>query len=294
MVKAKHGIKRGIGDRIFSLVNGFFLCLVALVTLFPLAYVLWKSLTTYSVDKMGVRHTHFDFGSYQYIFHDNSIIKAFLLTVVVVIISTALHVMITMMAAYTLSKDNLKGCKFLTAFVLITMVFSGGIMPYYILIGNLGLRNNLLVYIIPGLVSGFNIVVARNFMSSIPSSLEDAAKIDGASDFAAFFRIVLPLSKPIICTIALWFAVGKWNDYMTGMLYIKDADMKLLQNVLRDMLITNTGISDALGLGTSDKFMLMENIKMAVIIVATVPILCIYPFVQKYFINGTMLGAVKE
>lgn len=280
--------------KIFPIVNGIILSLVGLVTMFPILYVLFKSLTTYSVDTLGKKSTKFDFGAYEYIFRDDAILKAFLLTTFVVIVSTTLHVFITMLAAYPLSKENLKGGKAMLIFVLITMVFSGGLMPYYILIGDLGLRNNVMVYIVPGLISGFNVIVARNFLAGIPSSLIESAKIDGASDFTVFFKIILPLSKPIICTIALWFAVAKWNDWMTGLLYIQQADLKLLQNVLRDMLISGSGMNDALGLGTSDKFMLMENIKMAVIIVATVPILCVYPFVQKYFINGTMLGAVKE
>lgn len=278
----------------FPIINGFLLSLVGLVTMFPLLYVLWKSLTTYSSDALGNKTTSFDLGAYEYIFRDDSILTAFLLTTGVVVVSVILHVLVTMLAAYPLSKEDLKGGKVMLVFVLITMVFSGGLMPYYILIGDLGLRNTVLVYIIPGLISGFNIVVARNFLSGIPSSLIESAKIDGASDFTVFFRIILPLSKPIICTIALWFAVAKWNDWMTGLLYIQQGNLKLLQNVLRDMLISGSGMNDALGLGTSEKFMLMENIKMAVIIVATVPILCIYPFVQKYFINGTMLGAVKE
>lgn len=278
----------------FPIINGFLLSMVGLVTVFPLLYVLWKSLTTYSADALGNRGASFDLGAYEYIFRDDSILTAFLLTTGVVIVSTILHVLVTLLAAYPLSKEDLKGGKLMLVFVLITMVFSGGLMPYYILIGDLGLRNTVLVYIIPGLISGFNIVVARNFLSGIPSSLIESAKIDGAYDFTVFFRIILPLSKPIICTIALWFAVAKWNDWMTGLLYIQQGNLKLLQNVLRDMLISGSGMNDALGLGTSEKFMLMENIKMAVIIVATVPILCIYPFVQKYFINGTMLGAVKE
>lgn len=280
--------------KIFPIVNGTILSMVGLVTVFPILYVLYKSLTTYSVDKLGNKSTHFDFGAYEYIFRDDAILTSFLLTTFVVIVATILHVFVTMLAAYPLSKEDLKGGKIMLIFVLITMVFSGGLMPYYILIGDLGLRNNVLVYIIPGLISGFNIIVARNFLAGIPSSLIESAKIDGATDFTVFFRIALPLSKPIICTIALWFAVGKWNDWMTGLLYIQQGNLKLLQNVLRDMLISGSGMNDALGLGTSEKFMLMENIKMAVIIVATVPILCVYPFVQKYFINGTMLGAVKE
>ena len=180
-------------------------------------------------------------------------------------------------------------------FVLITMIFGGGLIPHYVLITQqLDIDNTILVYILPGLVSGFNIIIAKNFFSGIPASIEESARIDGASDFQIFWSIVLPLSKPIVATISLWFAVGKWNDYMTGMLYMTNSDSLLIQNVLRDMLIDNSGMGNMLGLGQSDAFMLAENIKMAVIIIATIPIVCVYPFVQKYFIHGVMLGSVKE
>lgn len=292
MVKRKH---ISPGDLIFRILNGLFLCFVAFVTTAPFVYVFYKSLKNYAIDgESGLSKVVLDFSAYTYIFQNDEILSSLLLTIGVVIVSTVLHVLITLMAAYPLSKPQLKGVKFMHVFILITMMFGGGLIPTYVLITELGLRNNVLVYIIPGLVSGFNIIISKNFMASIPQSLEESARIDGASDFQIFFRIILPLSKPIMCTIGLWFAVGKWNDWMTGLLYMGSSKWLLLQNILREMLVQNTGISNNLGLGQSDKFMLMDNIKMAVVIVATVPIICVYPFVQKYFIKGTMLGAVKE
>lgn len=292
MVKHKN---MSAGEITFRVINSLFLCIVAFVTTYPLIYVFYKSLKNYKIDAVtGQSKANYDFSAYKFIFDNDEIFSSVLLTVIVVIISTILHVIITIMAAYPLSKTHLKGNKLMHIFVLITMLFGGGLIPTYVLITSLGLRNNILVYIIPGLVSGFNIIITKNFMLSIPQSLEESARIDGASDFRVFFSIILPLSKPIMCTVGLWFAVGKWNDWMTGLLYMGKSKYLLLQNILREMLVQNAGMNNNLGLGQSDKYMLMDNIKMAVVIVATVPIICAYPFVQKYFIKGTMLGAVKE
>ena len=284
------------GERAFQLSNGLILSIVGAVTALPFLYVFIKSLISYRFDPVtSIKRTIFSFNAYSYIFEDERIFKAFFLTVFVVIVSTALHVIITLLAAYALSKKHLRGRKAMLIFVLTTMIFGGGLIPYYILITQqLDIDNTILVYILPGLVSGFNIIIAKNFFLSIPTSIEEAARIDGASDFQILWSVVLPLCKPIIATISLWFAVGKWNDYMTGMLYMTNSDSLLIQNVLRDMLIDNSGMGNMLGLGQSDAFMLADNIKMAVIIIATIPIVCVYPFVQKYFIHGVMLGSVKE
>lgn len=282
------------GEAVFEVLNSIFFLLLAAITFYPFMYVLYKSLINYRVGSDGIKHTFFDFGAYAYIFKDNEIYTSFLLTVFVVIVSTTLHILVTMLAAYPLSKKHLRGRNGILIYILITMLFSGGLIPYYILMRDLGMRNNLLVYIIPGLVSGFNIIIVKNFLLSVPQSLEESARIDGASHFAVLFKIYFPLSKPIISTIALWFAVGKWNDWFTGMLYITKQKYFLIQNILQAMLINNTGVNNAMGFGTSEKFMLMESIKMAVIIVATIPIVCVYPFVQQYFIKGILLGSVKE
>lgn len=287
--------KMTAGEKAFILLNALFLALVAIIMAYPMLHVVFKSLTNYRIDPVTKQSFNvFSFGAYEQVFENKSIFTSFFLTCGVVIVSTILHVFVTMLAAYPLSKKSLPGRSGMLIFVLITMLFSGGLIPYYILIRELGLRNNLLVYIIPGLVSGYNIIIAKNFLNSIPDSLEESAKIDGATDFRVLWSIVLPMSKPIISTIALWFAVGKWNDWMTGMFYVTKQSYMLLQNVLRDMLVFNSNMPDLMGLGRSDKYMLAENIKMAVIVVATVPIICVYPFVQKYFIKGVMLGSVKE
>lgn len=294
MVKRKKP-RLSAGDKVFYTVNTAILFFVAFVTAYPLLYVVYKSLTSYRNDPVtGERHTYFDLGAYSIMFKNDSIFSAFFLTVGVVIVSTVLHILVTVLAAYAISKKNLPGRKGMLVFVVITMVFNGGLMPYYVLIGELGLRNNIFVYIIPGLVSGFNLIITKNFFTSLPPSLEESAKIDGADDFKTLFSIVLPMSKPIISTVALWFAVAKWNDWMTGVLYMSKGKYLLLQNVLRDMLIKSNGMNDALGMGQSENYLLMDNVKMAVIVIATIPIVCIYPFVQKYFIKGVMLGSVKE
>lgn len=282
-------------DLIFRLFNGFFLTLFAAATALPLVYVFFKSLTSYRASETGLRTVELNSGAYSYIFGDDKIYGAFFLTVGVVIISTVLHIAVTLLAAYPLSKKHLRGRNAMLIFVLITMVFNGGLIPYYVLITQqLDIDNNLLVYILPGLVSGFSIIIMKNFLGSILPSLEESARIDGATDFRVLFSVVLPLCKPIIATIGLWFAVFKWNDYMTGMLYMTKGKYQLIQNLLRDMLISNQGMGNMLGLGHSETYMLMDNVKMAVIIIATVPIICLYPFVQKYFIHGVMLGSVKE
>lgn len=295
-VKRRRHRKIHPADLAFRLINGLILTIVGALTALPFLYVFYKSLTNYRADAVtGLRSVEFSFRAYAYIFEDSKIYKAFFLTIGVVIVSTILHVIITLLAAYPLSKKHLRGRKLMLVFVLLTMVFGGGLIPYYVLITQqLDIDNNLLVYIIPGLVSGFNIVIAKNFLMGIPQGLEEAARIDGASDFRVLISVVLPLCKPIIATIALWFAVGKWNDYMTGMLYMTKSDFLMIQNVLQDMLISNVGMGNMLGIGQNEAYMLADNVKMAVIIIATVPIVCIYPFVQKYFINGVMLGSIKE
>jgi len=291
----KYFKRHSIPDTVFVVLNYLALVLVAVVTAYPFLSVVLKSLTNYSVDTVtGMKKTFLDLGAYSYILENKDIYTAFFFTIGIVALSTLLHVLITVLVAYPFSRKDLKGRGIMLIFVLITMMFSGGLIPFYLLIRTLGLRNNPLVYVFVGLVSGFNIIIAKNFFSSVPKSLEESAKIDGASDFSVLFRIILPTSKPIISTIALWFAVGKWNDWMTGLLYMSKGKYLLIQNVLQEMLIQNTGMGNMLGLGQSDKFMLMENVKMAVVVVAIIPIVCIYPFVQKYFIKGMLLGSIKE
>lgn len=171
------------------------------------------------------------------------------------------------------------------------MLFSGGLIPYYILIKDLGLRDNILVYLIPGLIGAFDIIIARNFINTIPEEIFESARIDGANEFIILFKIVIPLTGPIIATIALWAGVGKWNDWMTGVLYMQNSkNLWMIQQFLRNILITSqsgTGVIDP------DIMMMAEGVKMAAIVVSVIPIMIVYPFVQKYFVKGVLLGSVK-
>ena len=170
------------------------------------------------------------------------------------------------------------------------MLFSGGLIPYYILIKDLGLRNNILVYVVTGLLSPYNIIIVRNFISGIPEEIFESARVDGSGEVRTLLRIVFPLSGPIVATISLWEAVGKWNNWMTGILYVTDKDKWMIQQYLRNILITTTNQS---GVVDPDVMALSDNIKMAAIVVSILPIIIAYPFVQKYFVKGTLLGSVK-
>ncbi len=260
------------------------------IMLLPFIYVVIVSFQQREVIG-GTSHLVFGLGAYKYALGNQYILRGFLNTVGVVIVGTLFAVAMTMICAYPLSKKQLRGRKFLLIYVLITMLFSGGLIPFYILIKDLGLTDSMLVYVVIGALGAFNLFIVKGFYQGIPIELEEAAKLDGASEFQIFFRIYLPLSKSIIATIALWISVGKWNDYMTGLLYIESPDKLLIQNVLRDMLVTASTTS---GTGTDSNLMsLSEAIKMATVVISLVPIMCVYPFVQKYFAKGVILGSVK-
>ncbi len=279
-------------DRAFNITLYAFFFLFLLVMLSPFIYVIVESLRSQKlVDNVPTEI--WGFAAYQAVLGGSeSILRAFLNTIFVTIVGTLFAVALTTVGSYPLSRKTLRGRKFFLVYILITMLFSGGLIPFYILINiDLKLTDNMLVYIIIGGASAFNIFIVKGFFEGISEEMYEAAALDGAGEFRIFFEIYLPLSKPIIATIALWVAVGKWNDYMTGLLYIKSNDKLLIQNVLRGMLSTATN-QTGMG-GGSDQMALSESIKMAAVIVSLIPIMCVYPFVQKYFTKGVMLGSVK-
>lgn len=216
--------------------------------------------------------------------------RAIGITAFVTVANTALHIVLCMMLAYPLSQRKLPGRNLMMTLTLIPMLFSGGTIPMYILYKELGLADNILVYILPGVVSGYTVVLMRNFITQIPDSLEEAALLDGANYAQILVRIVFPLSKPIIATMALFNAVGVWNNWFTGVLFIHNDDLKLIQNVLRDMLIE--GNMGAFGQLTQQQSY-ETSVQMAAIVIAIVPIFMVYPFIQKYFIKGMYIGSVK-
>jgi len=229
------------------------------------------------------------FSAYNILFNPE-VYRAIGVTVFVVIANTVLHIVLCMMAAYPLSKKNLPGRTVMLLFVLFTILFSGGTVPFYILVKDLGLNDNILVYILPGVVSAYTVILMKNFINQIPDSLEEAALVDGANYLFILFRIIMPLSKPIIATMALFNGVGVWNNWFTGVLFVKDKRLFLIQNVLREMLIEgNMG-----AMGTTDLVKSYDDsVKMAAIIIAIIPVVLVYPLVQRYFIKGMFVGSVK-
>ncbi len=261
------------------------------VLIAPFVYVITESFRSRQLVN-GLPVEVWSFSAYKSVLGNPNIFRAYVNTIVVTIIGTAVAVALTTVGSYPLSKKDLPGRQVALVYVLITMLFSGGLIPFYILIRNvLQLTDSYLVYIAVGATGAFNIFVVKNYFQGIPAELSESAALDGAGELRIFFSIYLPLSKPIIATVALWVAVGKWNDYMTGLLYIKSQEKLLIQNILRDMLSKATSTS-GIG-GDSSMQTLAESVKMATVVVSIIPIMLIYPFVQKYFTKGVMVGSVK-
>ena len=235
----------------------------------------------------------FTIAAYENIFARPSIWNAMKTTIVVTFTGTALSLVLTIAAAYALSFDNLPGKRVISGLILFTMYFSGGIIPTFLVVRNLGMYDSLLALIVPNAISVFNFVVMRTFFREIPRDLYEAAQIDGATEMQILFKIVLQLSLPIIATIGLFYAVNYWNDYFQALLYISDGDRYTLQLRLRSLLFANELQSDAAnseGVGTQ---VMSQSLKMAAIAVSTIPILVVYPWLQKYFVKGMTLGSVK-
>ena len=211
-------------------------------------------------------------------------------TIFITVVGTSLNMIMTIMTAYVLSKKELKGQRIMMFFIVFTMMFNGGLIPSYMLVKNLGLMNKLSALILPAAMSTYNLIILRNFFSAIPQSLEEASLIDGCTEVGTLFKIVLPISKPAITTITLFYAVAHWNQFFTAILYIYDKDKWPLQLFLRTLLFENDMAYQA---GGDSLFMLGQPMKMAAVMMGIIPIMCIYPFFQKYFSDGVLLGAVK-
>ena len=277
----KNKIKTSTGEKIFTVFNYAFFTLLCLVMLYPFWHEIMLSFSSLEASMKGgifLWPKGFNLDTYKSVFKNPNIYTGFRTTIIVTIAGTALGTLLTAMTAYPLSKSRLRGGKVLMTLVLFTMIFSAGMIPSFLLIQTIGLMDNILALILPGLVSAYNCIIMKSFFLSIPESLEESARIDGATDLLIFFSIILPLSKATIATIALFTAVGYWNDYFSTVLYIRSVDKWALQAVLRNML-TNTqqamqqaGVNVMAQTNTN-----AQTIKAGTIVVSTVPILIVYP-----------------
>lgn len=282
---------------IWDVLINIFMVMASLACLLPLVHTLAKSLSqdAYVIaNKVMLWPLGFTFEAYSKVLGDSSILRSLYVSIVVTVLFTIVGMIITICAAYPLSRRQLKGRKFLSFMFLMTLYFSGGIIPEYMLINSLGLLDTWWALILPQAFSAFNFLIMRSSIaSSIPVSLEESARIDGAGHFRVLSNIVLPLSKPIIATLCLFYAVGRWNAYQDALFYIKQRiDLRPLQLKLYYMVVE---ASESFQLeATTVQLSNPDVLKAACVIFATIPIICVYPFIQKYFVNGVMLGAVKE
>ena len=298
----KNKIKQSLGDRI---IQGFIILVIlalCLVIILPCINVLALSLNDGAdAAKGGVYFfpRAFTLENFKQVFSDGSIMRAYKYTILRVVIGTLLTLIVTSLAAFALKEKDLPGVKVITILITFTMLFGGGMIPTYVQYKNLHLINNFWVYVVPSLVSVTYLLMMRAYFEGIPASLEESAKLDGCGYFGIYGRIILPLSKPVIAVIGLYTAVNHWNDWFSGAFYMTSNDKWPVQTVLQQMLARAmsasqkdiTSVAQALVQGAST--VTSDSLKMAAVVITTVPILLIYPFVQKYFASGIMIGAVK-
>ena len=290
MNKKLNGIK--VGDIVFVIIC----VIVAIICVVPMINLLAKSL---SGSDYLVKHEIYlwpkgiNFDAYETVLSDAKYIRAFFWTVLLTVICTIGSLIMTMLCAYPLIFDKLKGRGVMNVLITITMFFNAGTIPNYLLLKEIGFLNTPFALIVPSCLSVFNMIVMRSFFYGIPDSLRESAEIDGASFFKILLNIYIPLSKPVIATLALFYAVGRWNGYSDALMYISDRDMYPLQLLLYNVINNINSVDVATQEGFSAPG-LSESLKAAIVMFSTIPILCIYPWLQKYFIHGVTVGAVKE
>lgn len=272
----------------FDVINYFLLALCAFICLIPFWYVIVSSVS----DRGGFWIHGFNLDAYKYIFSTQTLPRSLFITIMVTVFGTFAKLLVTSLMAYSLAEVSLPGRKFILNLVIFTMLFSGGMIPTFFIVKQTGLINSPWSMVIPSLVSPFNLIVLKNFFQNIPYELRESARIDGCHEVKILFKIVMPLALPAMATFGLFYAVDIWNTYMSALLYIQKPDLWPIQVLLRKIVYVSSGLGDSDSVESSVAAM-SQGIKMAVILVATVPILCVYPFLQKHFAKGIMVGSVK-
>ncbi|AIQ18843.1 MULTISPECIES: carbohydrate ABC transporter permease [Paenibacillus] len=283
------------GEQVFYTLNYIVLSLIALSCILPLLNVTALSLSganAVMAGRVGLWPVDFSLFSFESLFKGTPIVRSFWNSVEITLIGTALSMAVTIMAAYPLSRKQFYSRRFFTMAMVFTMIFNGGLIPTYLVVQKLGLVNSYGALWLPGLVSTYNMLIMRSSFENLPKEVDEAARIDGCSELGLLFRIVLPLSKPMLATLALFYGVGYWNSFMSVMIYINDT-VKFNMTVLVQNMIKSTSLVQDFSDPTMVSNLTPEGVRSAAVIVMIVPILAVYPFLQKYFVKGVMLGSIK-
>ncbi len=286
-------------DKAFDFINYIFMLFLAIIILYPLYFVLVASITDPDIVNTGevlLYPKELFLDGYEKIFEYEPLWTGYLNSIIYMVIGTAINIALTVSSAYALSRSDLPARGFFILVFFFTMLFNGGIIPTYLLVDDLGIMDTILAMVLPNAISVWNVIIAKNFFqSNIPHELLEAARIDGCNDFKFFFGIVLPTSGVIVAVLTLFYAVGHWNSYFQALMYLTTEDKYPLQIVLRNLLIINTAsssmITDPLSLAAKVK--LAEQLKYGIIVVSSLPLLILYPFLQRYFVKGVMVGSIK-
>ena len=287
-------IKPSKGYRVFQVFNTIFMIVIIFITLYPFVYLVAQSFSSeaaVSAGKVTFFPIDFTLDTYKYILRDDSFFRYYGNTILYSVIGTVISVVCTALLAYPLSKPKLRLNKFLTPFVVFTMYFTGGLIPNYILITQwLGFQDSMLAIVLPGAISTFHLLVMKSFFAGLPEELEEAASIDGMGTYGIFLKIIIPLSKPIIATMCLFYLVGMWNEWFGPMMYLETKDKWPIALWVRQLVegANNTEIGSS-----AEASSVQATLKSATMVLTTLPIVCVYPFVQRYFVQGMTIGAVK-
>ena len=286
-------------DRIFDSMNVLLLVLITIIVLYPLLFVLSASVSDPAIVVKGqlwLWPKGFNLDGYERVFQNNDIVTGYGNTILYTVVGTVINVVLTICAAYPLSRKDFRGRHVITAIITFTLFFSGGLIPTYLLVKKLGMLGTIWALVIPNAVAVWNIIIMRTFFqTSIPYEIQESAAIDGCGNFRIMLSIVLPLSTPIIAVMVLFYAVGHWNAFFNALIYLNDRSQYPLQLILREILLQGQmqAMIDMADDSLAKKLMEVEGIKYAVVVIANLPVLLLYPFLQKYFVKGMMIGALK-
>lgn len=296
MVKGAIMMNKGFSQqRMMDMVIVCIVSLVVILCIVPFLHIIAISLSSKHAilsNTVTLLPKGLSFEAYRIVFADSAMLRSLGFTIVLTVVFTILSMTLSICAAYPLTKQRLRGRSFILLMIIFTMLFSGGLIPNYLLVKELGLLNHMFSLILPGMISAFYLIILKTFFSNIPSSLEESAYLDGCSHFSILIRIIIPLSLPVLATLSLFYAVNRWNGFMDALFYITNSRMYPLQLKLYQVVM-NSMVSDLTAQDVIQIEVISENLKAASIMFATVPILLVYPWLQRYFVSGVMLGAVK-